>query len=192
MKVFHRTWSEYAASILQNGFNDGIVQVSDRPLDATEIKGGGGGDVLLQIDIGEDVAAQFEDKDTHYKNLGVRVFVIPSAVVNSHPVEFSESDYIGMTTHELMRSLASTKGSPHKRPKAIYTQDVVLEKALAFLEEVQGNDEQRRHALIAQEAYLDWENDPDQTYWGDDQRYWYAAEMKVNQFIQENGGVPYR
>lgn len=192
MKLFHRTWAEHADNILQHGFLSGIVQVSDRPLESTEIKSGGGGDVSLCVEIEEGVVSGFEDKDTHYKNLHVRVFKIPAEVVNAHAVRFSESNYVGMTKQELLNGITNAKRAPRRLPLAPYDQDVVLEKALAFLDKVQGNDVQRRHSIIAEVAYRDWASDPNQVYWGDDQRYWYVAEKKVDQYIRENGGVPYR
>lgn len=192
MKLYHRTWAEYADNILERGFIEGVVQVSDRPLESTEIKSGGGGDVSLCIEIALETIAPFEDKNTHYKNLGVRVFTVSATVVNANPIEFFESNYVGMTRQELLAALANNRGATRQLPHAPYTQNVVLERALTFLEKVQGNDEQRRRRLISECAYSDWESDPNQMYWGDDQRYWYAAETKVDRFIKDNGGVPYR
>jgi hypothetical protein len=141
MNAFHLTWAEYAGDILENGFKggaDGIVQLSDRPLDSTEIKGRSGGDVSLGIVAPEDVLTHYEDKNTHYRNIGVRVFKVPAEIMNMCSVHLHESNYIGFTRPQMVQILDNAKRSPSHLPGAPYPQAVVLEKALAFLGNTKG------------------------------------------------------
>lgn len=193
--VFHRTWAEFGYDILTNGFKDGaggFVQLADVPLESVAIKGGGGGDVSLGVVLPDDVLAQYEVKNTHYRGLGVRVFHVPAAVLNCYPAHLHETNYIDVTKAEIVQSLSAAKATGNRLPKAPYEQWKVLEKALVFLEKYEGGDDATlRLRLIEKTAYYGWASDPNADPCSDGQRYWVEAEREVEKRIKAFGGVPY-
>jgi hypothetical protein len=90
LKLFHRTYSQDADSILQSGFKDGTgnymtahkysgVWLSKVPLDANE---GAFGDTLLEVELelSEEALRQFEWFE---EGKGFREFLIPAALINA-------------------------------------------------------------------------------------------------------------
>jgi hypothetical protein len=88
LTVFHMTTQAAAENILRDGFRDAVgryltdrewsgVWVSDRPLDMNERNEGG--EVLLQIDIAEDLLAEFEWVE---EGKPFREWLVPAAVLN--------------------------------------------------------------------------------------------------------------
>ena len=193
--VFHRTWAEFGGDILANGFKDGaggFVQLADVPLESLVIKGGGGGDVSLGVALPDDVLAQYEVKNTHYRGLGARVFHVPAAVLNCYPVHLHETNYIDVMKAEIVQSLGAAKATGNRLPKAPYEQWKVLGKALAFLEKYEGGDDATlRLRLVEKTAYYGWAGDPNADPCSDGQRYWFHAEREVEDRIKALGGVPY-
>lgn len=194
---FHRTWAKYADDILTNGFKDGaggFVQLADLPLQTDEIKSGrgGGGDVSLCVVLPEEVLTQYEDKNTHYRRHGVKVFNVPAGVLNRYPVHLHETDYADMTRAEVTRTMNSMKGTGHRVTKHAEEQSVVLERALAFLDKYEGADDATlRHRLIEKTAYYGWATDPNADPHSDGQQYWLEAEGTVAKDIKAIGGVPF-
>lgn len=92
MRLYHRTTSANAASILTRGFKDAVgrymteeahegVWLSDRPLDANE---GANGDTLLVVDLdvaAEELADKFEWEE---EGKPYREFLVPAALVNAN------------------------------------------------------------------------------------------------------------
>jgi len=86
---YHATTMEAAASILREGFRDGIghyltdtewtgVWLSDRPLDENE---GAHGHTLLKVRIDATLVEPYEWKEEHKTH---REFLVPAAVLNAH------------------------------------------------------------------------------------------------------------
>lgn len=91
MRLYHRTESSYAATILAHGFADGAgmdmtVWLSDRPLDINE---GAHGDAILLVELPEEEIVEFEwvEDEKPY-----REWLIPAQIVNRSQVRIVEED----------------------------------------------------------------------------------------------------
>ncbi len=104
MVLYHRTWSKWAAKILDEGFQDGVggfVWLNDTQSFDLEIKMGDGGDVILVLEVPDDVVAAFPFEN---RLGGWKAYKIAAEQLKMcKKPEVAETLYQGMKRPELLK-----------------------------------------------------------------------------------------
>jgi hypothetical protein len=139
--LYHRTWAVSAGHILRGGFVNGIggfVWVADSPVEPEMMKGGqgGGGDVVLQIEMPRNVVESHPfDERKKYK-----AYRIPAEQLNLGKVSLAFTDYQGLSRRHLVTffeeaTAAEAVGHPRGLKDSKWAKAATYREALDFLDE---------------------------------------------------------
>jgi hypothetical protein len=141
LRLFHRTWAVFAREILLGGFDDGhqgFVWVADSPVAPDKMKSGqgGGGDVVLQIELPREVVESYPfDKRQEYK-----AYHIPAEQMNLGNISLAFTEYSGLSRRQLVTyfeeaTAAEAVGHPRGTKDSKWGKAATYQEALDFLDD---------------------------------------------------------